>query len=129
MSEITNLTKNRSFYNFSCAGKGQNSPAVWWHRSDLQMTNYHFLGAVIVFTGLLSMFFLRRRLQIYRWIGIVFVISGLAIVGLCDILNQSKSSSERLMSSNGSTSEPMFFSDEYFGVHNIGPLKVRTSQF
>jgi len=43
-------------------------------------------GAVIVFTGLLSMFVLRRRLQMYRWIGIIFVIFGLSIVGLCDIL-------------------------------------------
>ena len=41
---------------------------------------------MIVFTGILSTFVLRRRLQSYRWIGIVFVIIGLSIVGLCDIV-------------------------------------------
>jgi len=43
-------------------------------------------GAVIIFTGILSTFVLRRRLGMHRWIGIVFVIIGLCIVGLCDIL-------------------------------------------
>ena len=33
-------------------------------------------GAVIVFTGLLSRIFLSRKLQAYRWVGILFVISG-----------------------------------------------------
>ena len=41
---------------------------------------------MIVFTGILSTFVLRRRLQSYRWIGIIFVIIGLSIVGLCDIV-------------------------------------------
>jgi len=43
-------------------------------------------GAVIVFTGILSTFVLRRRLESYRWIGIIFVIIGLSIVGVCDIV-------------------------------------------
>lgn len=43
-------------------------------------------GAVIIFTGLLSTFVLRRRLQSYRWVGIGFVIIGLSIVGVCDIV-------------------------------------------
>jgi len=43
-------------------------------------------GAVIIFTGLLSTLVLRRRLGMSKWIGIVFVIIGLCIVGLCDIL-------------------------------------------
>jgi len=47
-------------------------------------------GAVIIFTGLLSTLVLRRRLQMYRWIGIIFVIIGLCIVGLCDILFKPK---------------------------------------
>jgi len=43
-------------------------------------------GAVIVFTGLFSRFFLRRMLGLTKWIGIVFVIAGLAIVGCCDMI-------------------------------------------
>lgn len=43
-------------------------------------------GAVIVFTGLFSIAFLRRKLGVWEWIGIVFVIGGLACVGASDIL-------------------------------------------
>ena len=59
-----------------------------YFRSTQEMIMYFFWipGAVIVFTGILSTFVLRRRLQAYRWIGIVFVIIGLSIVGVCDIL-------------------------------------------
>lgn len=43
-------------------------------------------GAVIVFTGLLSIGFLDRKLEMREWTGIVFVIIGLAFVGASDIL-------------------------------------------
>lgn len=43
-------------------------------------------GSVIVFTGLLSMFCLGRRLIARQWIGIAFVIVGLALVGISDFL-------------------------------------------
>ena len=41
---------------------------------------------MIVFTGLLSMFCLGRKLNARQWAGIVFVIIGLAIVGVSDFL-------------------------------------------
>merc|ERR1712062_219332 len=43
-------------------------------------------GAVIIFTGLLSMIFLRKRLEWFRWSGMILVIGGLVTVGLTDIL-------------------------------------------
>lgn len=43
-------------------------------------------GAVIVFTGLLSVAFLGRRLRYFHWIGIFTVLLGLIIVGLSDFL-------------------------------------------
>ncbi|XP_075746994.1 transport and golgi organization 9 isoform X2 [Rhipicephalus microplus] len=43
-------------------------------------------GAVIIFTGLLSVAFLGRRLRSYEWIGILGVMCGLVVVGLSDIL-------------------------------------------
>ncbi|XP_076240867.1 transport and golgi organization 9 isoform X2 [Calliopsis andreniformis] len=43
-------------------------------------------GAVIIFTAILSMGFLNRRLSSREWIGIGMVISGLALVGLSDII-------------------------------------------
>ncbi|XP_053988398.1 solute carrier family 35 member F6 [Hylaeus volcanicus] len=44
-------------------------------------------GAVIVFTAVLSMGFLERKLGIREWIGIAMVIIGLAVVGFSDIIN------------------------------------------
>ncbi|VDN51220.1 unnamed protein product [Dracunculus medinensis] len=43
-------------------------------------------GAVIVFTGVLSMIFLRTRLQAFRWVGIAFIVIGLLIVGVADVM-------------------------------------------
>ncbi|XP_071537220.1 solute carrier family 35 member F6-like [Panulirus ornatus] len=43
-------------------------------------------GAVIVFTGLLSVAFLGRKLRYFQWIGILVVISGLVIVGVSDFI-------------------------------------------
>lgn len=43
-------------------------------------------GALIIFTGLLSVAFLNRKLKGYEWLGIAFVIVGLIIVGVSDML-------------------------------------------
>ncbi|KAH0622942.1 hypothetical protein JD844_025883 [Phrynosoma platyrhinos] len=44
-------------------------------------------GAVIIFTGLLSVAFLGRRLALSQWLGILVTILGLVVVGLADLLN------------------------------------------
>ncbi|TWW68750.1 solute carrier family 35 member F6 [Takifugu flavidus] len=44
-------------------------------------------GAVIIFTGLLSVAFLGRRLAPSQWIGIFITILGLVIVGLADLFS------------------------------------------
>lgn len=46
--------------------------------SIYQMTR----GALVLFTGLLSVLFLRRRLAPYKWLGLFIVMAGVAIVGL-----------------------------------------------
>ncbi|XP_045116790.1 solute carrier family 35 member F6-like isoform X1 [Portunus trituberculatus] len=43
-------------------------------------------GAVIVFTGLLSVAFLGRKIKWFQWLGILIIIVGLVIVGVSDIL-------------------------------------------
>jgi len=43
-------------------------------------------GAVIIFTGVNSMIFLRRRLEWFRWFGMVVIMCGLVIVGLADVI-------------------------------------------
>lgn len=51
-------------------------------------------GAVIIFTGLLSVAFLGRRLAPSQWMGIFITILGLVIVGLADLFNDSHKISE-----------------------------------
>ena len=41
-------------------------------------------GAVIVFTGLLSVAFLGKRLHKHHWLGMLFVVGGLVVVGVGD---------------------------------------------
>ncbi|GAB1862757.1 Transmembrane protein C2orf18 [Camponotus japonicus] len=48
-------------------------------------------GSVIIFTGILSIGFLDRKLGVREWIGIGFVITGLAFVGVSDILTMEDS--------------------------------------
>lgn len=43
-------------------------------------------GAVIIFTGLLSVGMLGARIQPYKWFGMLFVMLGLVVVGVTDIL-------------------------------------------
>ncbi|XP_023326441.1 solute carrier family 35 member F6 [Eurytemora carolleeae] len=50
-------------------------------------------GAVIIFTGILSTIFLRRKLQWFKWLGMVFVIGGLVTVGVNDLMAQSAGNS------------------------------------
>lgn len=44
-------------------------------------------GAVIIFTGLLSVAFLGRKLRYFQWLGIVAVIAGLVVVGVSDFIS------------------------------------------
>ncbi|XP_075940526.1 solute carrier family 35 member F6 [Anarhichas minor] len=53
-------------------------------------------GAVIIFTGLLSVAFLQRRLVPSQWLGILTTILGLVIVGLSDFLSGHKDDSQKL---------------------------------
>lgn len=46
--------------------------------SIYQMTR----GALVLFVGLFSVLFLRRKLYLYQWFGLVCVVSGVALVGL-----------------------------------------------
>ncbi|XP_009882845.1 PREDICTED: solute carrier family 35 member F6, partial [Charadrius vociferus] len=42
-------------------------------------------GSVIIFTGLLSVAFLGRKLELSQWLGILVTIVGLVVVGLADL--------------------------------------------
>jgi len=44
-------------------------------------------GAVIIFTGILSTIFLKRKLQWFKWLGMLLVIGGLVTVGTNDLIH------------------------------------------
>lgn len=53
--------------------------------SIFQMTR----GALVLFVGLFSVAFLRRRLPAFKWLALVIVVVGVAVVGLAGVLQQS----------------------------------------
>lgn len=52
-------------------------------------------GATVIFTGLLSLLFLKRRFQSFEWLGMLLVTGGLACVGLASMLFSHDSSSAK----------------------------------
>lgn len=50
--------------------------------SIYQMTR----GALVLFVGLFSVLFLRRKLYLYQWLSLVIVVVGVALVGLAGVL-------------------------------------------
>lgn len=55
--------------------------------SIFQMTR----GALVLFVGLFSVLFLRRRLYMYQWMALVCVVLGVALVGLAGVVFKDKS--------------------------------------
>lgn len=48
----------------------------------------------MIFTGLLSVAFLNNKLQPYKWLGIVMVVIGLSVIGVCDFIYSNNSTSD-----------------------------------
>ena len=54
--------------------------------ADYRLILCVFAGAVIIFTALLSVAFLRSRIKRYMWIGMLLIVFGLVFVGVSDVL-------------------------------------------
>lgn len=70
-------------------------------------------GAVIVFTGLLSVAVLQRQLGTIKWTGIGFIISGLGVVGMSDLIVNADSGTfmkNNVITGEGPISFPNHFS-------------------
>eukprot|EP00771_Trimastix_marina_P004226 gnl/Trimastix_PCT/971.p1 GENE.gnl/Trimastix_PCT/971~~gnl/Trimastix_PCT/971.p1 ORF type:complete len:414 (-),score=135.60 gnl/Trimastix_PCT/971:112-1353(-) len=59
---------------------------LWTFGSIYQM----FRGSIIIFTGIWSVIFLRRRLEKFRWAGMILVVIGLLLVGVSGFLSSLK---------------------------------------
>lgn len=50
-------------------------------------------GAIMIFTGILSVIFLKTKMPKYRWLGILVVVCGLVVIGVCDLYYSNGSAS------------------------------------
>lgn len=57
-------------------------------------------GAVVIFTGIFSYFFLSRRLKLYEWVSLSMVVLGVGIVGLSSVLFPQKKPSDTTTSTS-----------------------------
>lgn len=64
---------------------------IYTHASIYQMLR----GAVVIFTGIMSIFFLKRKQYVYHWLGMFFVVCGIAVVGLASVLYQNEGESAK----------------------------------
>ncbi|XP_051265306.1 solute carrier family 35 member F6 [Dicentrarchus labrax] len=91
-------------------------------------------GAVIIFTGLLSVAFLGRRLAPSQWIGILITILGLVIVGLADFFSGHKDDAHKLsdiltgdlliIMAQIIVSVQMVLEEKFVYKHDVHPLRA-----
>ena len=92
-------------------------------------------GSVMVFTALLSVVFLRKKLSVFHWLGIVTVVSGLTVVGVSDIVfsktpegshtNAEKIAGDALILVGMLfTSCQVVYEERFIGKYNIPPLQA-----
>jgi len=88
-------------------------------------------GSVIIFTGLLSVAFLRSILTMYRWIGMVSVVVGLVIVGVADIVFHKSDTGHRndiisgdllIIIASVIVSIQMVYEQKFVTKYNVPPL-------
>ncbi|KAI6028447.1 hypothetical protein F5J12DRAFT_805453 [Pisolithus orientalis] len=71
--------------------------------SIYQMTR----GALVLFVGIFSVFFLRRHLWLYQWISLLTVVAGVSLVGYSgSLIKDTIKESVNLFASGGTVSEP-----------------------
>lgn len=91
-------------------------------------------GAVIIFTGLLSVAFLGRRLAPSQWVGILITILGLVIVGLADFFSGHKDDTHKLsdiitgdlliIMAQIIVSVQMVLEEKFVYKHDVHPLRA-----
>jgi len=91
-------------------------------------------GAVIIFTAVLSIIFIKRKMEIYHWLGMFFIIAGLAIVGCTDMLGPQPPGGYSIDSiilgdslivcAQIMTAAQMVFEEKYVSKYNVAALQV-----
>ncbi|KAG7267177.1 hypothetical protein CRUP_008998 [Coryphaenoides rupestris] len=90
-------------------------------------------GAVIIFTGLLSVAFLHRRLQPSQWLGIVITILGLIVVGMADFFSHNNNGRKLsdiitgdllIIMAQVIVAVQMVLEEKFVYKHDVHPLKA-----
>ncbi|AWP20198.1 Hypothetical protein SMAX5B_019639 [Scophthalmus maximus] len=91
-------------------------------------------GAVIIFTGLLSVAFLGRRLAASQWLGILITILGLVVVGLADFVTGNRDDTHKLsevitgdlliIMAQIIVSVQMVLEEKFVYKHDVHPLRA-----
>eukprot|EP00055_Hartaetosiga_balthica_P009926 m.40880 g.40880 ORF g.40880 m.40880 type:complete len:379 (+) comp6957_c2_seq1:53-1189(+) len=87
-------------------------------------------GAVVIFTGLLSKFWLKNKLKNYHWLGMVFVLIGLVCVGLAAMLGGSSGTQARnpligdviIICAQVIVAVQMVVEEKFVGKYEVPPL-------
>ncbi|OXA56921.1 hypothetical protein Fcan01_08041 [Folsomia candida] len=81
-------------------------------------------GAVIIFTGLLSVAFLHRVLESIKWLGISFIILGLTVVGTSDFIFKSNDDSRGRNNIITGDLLIMVYEEKFINKHNVPALQA-----
>eukprot|EP01116_Phalansterium_solitarium_P011965 TRINITY_DN2786_c0_g1_i1.p1 TRINITY_DN2786_c0_g1~~TRINITY_DN2786_c0_g1_i1.p1 ORF type:complete len:386 (+),score=165.17 TRINITY_DN2786_c0_g1_i1:130-1287(+) len=100
----------------------------WTYASVFQMLR----GSVVIFTGILSVIFLKRKLKLLHWSGMVFVLIGLGFVGFASIYQGGSSSSAPhpllgdiiVIAAQVIVSVQMVVEEKFVSKYNVPPLQV-----
>ncbi|XP_063675562.1 solute carrier family 35 member F6-like [Bolinopsis microptera] len=92
-------------------------------------------GAIIIFAGILSVIFLKRKMYATNWIGMGVVMAGLATVGLSSVLSQGSSTDGvshgemllgivLILSAQLVSASQMIVEEIFIKKHNVQPIQV-----
>jgi hypothetical protein len=88
-------------------------------------------GSIIVFSGILSVLFLKRKLYLYNWVGILVTTIGLVCVGLASVISESGRDIKQVLLGDGliilgqlSNAIQMIIEEIFLKRRNFHPLVV-----
>merc|ERR1711990_44517 len=97
-------------------------------------------GSTIIFIGLLSVVFLKKRLEWFRWTGMALVVCGIALVGGTDFINTGDEEEEGgavnkavigdiiIVCAQLLTACQCVYEEKYITKYDVHPLKVVGSE-
>eukprot|EP00771_Trimastix_marina_P000150 gnl/Trimastix_PCT/1159.p1 GENE.gnl/Trimastix_PCT/1159~~gnl/Trimastix_PCT/1159.p1 ORF type:complete len:448 (+),score=105.19 gnl/Trimastix_PCT/1159:180-1523(+) len=131
--------KNRKVFFLFCIPAIMDLTATTMMFVGLTMTSpsvYQMLrGFVVVFTAIFSIIFLRRRLMIFHWVGVILIVIGCVGVGIVSILGSDKGQGSNPLVGNllviGAqviVAVQFIFEESRISKYNVPPLQVVGSE-